>query len=668
MRERVGWSGRAWRPAAWTLLLVLGVGVGVGSRATSRAEEPDGAPGGPRTAAELFEPTRVWTVHLQFTPEQWQAMEPRGGTNNPFDPSGFGMGMFLTPPLMRDADTDQNSTLSAAEFGALADAWFQRWDTDADGTLDAAQVRAGLKQALLPPGGQPGEGGEGPQPGFSLQARKGKRNGLSGMMGIDFEYVHADLEFNGHRLADVGVRYKGNGTFLESRGSLKRSIKLDLNRYVKGQKLAGLTTLNLHNNVTDAGLMNEVIAYNLYRAFGVPAPRTAYARVYVTVPGKHDRKYFGLYSLVENIDRSFLRARDLDADTAIFKPSSPELFTDLGDDWSAYEQTYDPKTDLTGAQERRLIDFCKLVSHAPDAEFAARLAEFVDLDEAARFLAVSVWIGDLDGLLTTGQNFYLLLEPSSNRFLFVPWDKDHTFGSWIAGEPADREQHSILEPWEGRKLLLERVFQVEAFRARYLAALTEFSTAHARPEQIEARVQSLAQAIRPAVQEEGAQKLSRFDAVAAGKLLPGALFGFGKPSSTILPFVKARARSVQAQLAGQTDDAFVMGKGRPGKPADRPEFKPEEMIEPALFKALDQDKSGTLSRGEFTAGFAAWFALWDTDKDGLVTEDQARKGLNRALPFSPFGPPRKPGGKEPATPAASAPGPESTAAQAPGPG
>ena len=92
------------------------------------------------------------------------------------------------------------------------------------------------------------------------------------------------------------------------------------------------------------------------------------------------------------------------------------------------------------------------------------------------------------------------------------------------------------------------------------------------------------------------------------------------------------------------------------------------MIEPALFKALDQDKSGTLSRGEFTAGFAAWFALWDTDKDGLVTEDQARKGLNRALPFSPFGPPRKPGGKEPATPAASAPGPESTAAQAPGPG
>ena len=97
------------------------------------------------------------------------------------------------------------------------------------------------------------------------------------------------------------MRYKGNGTFLSSRESLKRSLKLDLNQFVKGQKLAGMSQLNLHNSVRDPSGMNEAIAYRLFRDGGVPAPRTAYAKVYVTVPGKHDRHYFGLYNLVEDV-------------------------------------------------------------------------------------------------------------------------------------------------------------------------------------------------------------------------------------------------------------------------------------------------------------------------------------------------------------------------------
>ena len=68
---------------------------------------------------------------------------------------------------------------------------------------------------------------------LGLQGPEGKRNGLASAMGIEFVYVHADLEFEGQLLKDVAVRYKGNGTFMESRNSLKRSLKrslkLDLN-------------------------------------------------------------------------------------------------------------------------------------------------------------------------------------------------------------------------------------------------------------------------------------------------------------------------------------------------------------------------------------------------------------------------------------------------------
>ena len=41
---------------------------------------------------ELFDGTRVWTVHLTFTAEQWDAMEPQGGAGPFGPPGGFGGG------------------------------------------------------------------------------------------------------------------------------------------------------------------------------------------------------------------------------------------------------------------------------------------------------------------------------------------------------------------------------------------------------------------------------------------------------------------------------------------------------------------------------------------------------------------------------------------------
>ena len=80
-------------------------------------------------------------------------------------------------------------------------------------------------------------------------------------------------------------------TARQPRGSDKISLKVDLNKYVKGQRLAGLTTINFQNNITDVGWMNEVLAYRLYRDAGALAPRTTYAQVYVTVEGQGEKRY-----------------------------------------------------------------------------------------------------------------------------------------------------------------------------------------------------------------------------------------------------------------------------------------------------------------------------------------------------------------------------------------
>lgn len=643
---------------------------------------------GPARPAELYTGTNVWTVHLKFSPDQWEAMEPKGGGGffggpggprgpggaggfgGPGGAGGFGPAMFVAPAFLKQGDQNQDGKLSGEEFQALGEKWFSEWDKQKSGGLNADQLRAGLNAALGQPDfAPPGRGGPaGRAPGMNLQGAEGKRNGLASAMGIEFEYVHADLEFDGQLLQDAAVRYKGNGTYMQSRGSLKRSLKVDLNKYVKGRKLAGVSKLNLHNNVTDASWMNEVLSHRLFRDAGAPASRTAYARVYVTVPGRFDKKYVGLYSLVEDVDGNFAQENFDTKKGAIFKPVTANPFTDLGDDWKNYRQTYDPKTDLTSEQQQRVIDFCKLVSKADDAAFAGKLGDFLDLDEFARFMAVTVWLSTMDSILGPGQNYYVYLHPKTRRFQFMPWDLDHSFGQFgMRGSQEQREHLSIHKPWQGENRFLERVFKVEAFRKLYLARLDEFNHTIFQPERFHRQVDEIAAAIRPAVQEESDEKLARFDKVVAGDPVEPAAFGGGfrgprpdeesprsggpggffQPAKPIKGFVKVRAQSVVEQLAGKSQGEVVGDFGFGGRggrgPGGPGGFGPGRFLGNAFLTALDGDKDGTITHDEFTRGFAKWFAAWNTDKSGVLTDEQLRAGINRDL--SPFrgGPPGGPG-------------------------
>ena len=262
----------------------------------------------------------------------------------------------------------------------------------------------------------------------------------------------------------MAVRFKGNGSFLRATrgGSGKFSLKVDLNKYVKGQKLAGLTTLNFQNNITDAGWMNEVLAYRLYRDAGALAPRTTYAQVYLTVEGQRDKRYLGLYSIAENVDDNFAEDRFGTRKGAIFKPSTEELFTDWGPDWTAYNQSYDPKTDLTEAQKQRVIALGRLVSSGSDQEFAAKIGDYVDLDSFARYFAVLVWLANHDSLLQNGQNFYTYLHPDTDRMHFIAWDQDFAFGN-----SRNNGTWSIYSAVDGNRFL-SRLYGVDAFRSKYL--------------------------------------------------------------------------------------------------------------------------------------------------------------------------------------------------------
>jgi spore coat protein CotH len=330
-----------------------------------------------------------------------------------------------------------------------------------------------------------------------------------------------------------------------------------------------MSQLNLHNSVRDPSFMNETVAYRLFRDGDVPASRTAYARVFVTVPGKYDRKYFGLYDLVEDVSKAFLKERFDTSKGALLKPVTPSLFSDLGDDWKNYNQTYDPKVDLSDEDQQRVIAFAKIVSKADDAEFAAKLPEYVDLDNFARYMAITAWLCDLDGILGVGQNYYLWLQPRTQKFLFIPWDQDQTFGQFPRGSTQEqRENLSIHRPWSGENRFLERVFKTDAFKKAYLARLQEFNGSIFKPDRLSRQVDELATVLRAPVQEESPERLAELNRAAAGERVTTYIGPTGFGGQLVKPiksFAEARAQSVSDQLAGKSQGQTLnSGFGPPG--------------------------------------------------------------------------------------------------------
>jgi spore coat protein CotH len=307
--------------------------------------------------------------------------------------------------------------------------------------------------------------------------------------------------------------------------------------------------------------MSDALGYEFFRDAGVPAPRTAYAWLTVSAKGKWDRKPLGLYAMVEPVDAEFAAEHFDSKKTPVFKPVTYQLFEHMGDEWTAYAEIYDLKTKATAKQEQRVIDFARLVSSATDTEFAERVGSFLDLDEFARFLAGEVLLSSYDGILSDGQNFYVYLDPRSNKFGFIPWDLDLAWGNFfLLGTKTERERASIWHPWVGENRFLERVMAVEEFRKIYRAHLEDFSTRLFVSSRLDQRIDELAAVVRGPVAAESDFRLDKFDQAVGNKPLApsrGNSQGADRPAHQLKRFIEKRAISVRQQLDGKSNGMIL---------------------------------------------------------------------------------------------------------------
>ena len=562
------------------------------------------------TQDQLFDIQKINDVHLQFNDSAWQKMKPYGGT---FETGGFGKGwvdlsLMLSSPFLDRGDTNYDNNLTREEFTTLAETWFKEWNTKGDTALNFSMLGNGLNSE-----------------GWDLRAEEGERNGVVGAFGGKIPIAHADLKFENRDFPSVQIRYKGNGTLYEAKG-LKRSLKLDLDANFPSRDLADVTKLTFHNMVTDGSYMNDALVYRLFRDAKVPASRTSYARIYASVPDSMDNQYLGLYGLVENVDNNFAKYWYGTKKGTLFKPVTPHLFKYKGDDWTRYIQAYDPKTTVSPVEENRIIETCKFVSFASDEEFTLRLSEYFDVDNLARYLAINVWVCDIDGIFGPGQNFYMYLHPKTMRISFIPWDHDHSFGQMGRGTQEQRENLSIEKPWMWPNRFLERVYKDEPFKKLYYQYLKEFNETLLKPERLMAQMKELMPIIQPAIKEESASQLRRFEIVTGitPDLKDTTKFREGPfPPKFPREFIPARNKAVADQLSGKSkgmtlDNNFFSG-----------------WYGSALLGKMDANKDSLVSRKEFIKTFEKWYTDYANPDLNMLTYEDLRNALNIEMGMGP---------------------------------
>jgi spore coat protein CotH len=222
--------------------------------------------------------------------------------------------------------------------------------------------------------------------------------------GGQYPWAHADFIADGRTFKNAGVRYKGNFTYAASAASLKRPLQIDLDHYGDSARFHGQRKLSLAAGVTDPARTREALAFAVFRAAGVPAPRTAFATLTLTVPGKYDREHVGLYTVIEHVGGRFLKAHFKKSDGLLLKPEGVRGIEYLGPDWAPYEARYRPKSDATRRQKQRFIAFARLVNEADDEQFRREIGGYLDVDAFLRFLAVNALIANLDSFLAFGNN------------------------------------------------------------------------------------------------------------------------------------------------------------------------------------------------------------------------------------------------------------------------
>ena len=260
-----------------------------------------------------------------------------------------------------------------------------------------------------------------------LEEQADKPYQCEGVLQLGDENAPTEGSFGyGQLTANCVVRLQGANASRRQQKSYRISIKTGMG------SVDGMKSLVLSKSFSDPLRITNMLCYRLME--NIPAllsTRTQLVHLYVKDASDADALYqdYGLYTMVEPINKTYFKNRNLDGDGGIYKANCFDFArhadvimaaTSPQYQLSAFEALLEVKGDH---DHSHLLEMLEAVNN-PDIPIRQVVNTYFEPDNLYTWLAFNLLTGNKDA---STENYYLYNPTGSDRFYFISWDNDGAF-------------------------------------------------------------------------------------------------------------------------------------------------------------------------------------------------------------------------------------------------
>ncbi len=331
-------------------------------------------------------------------------------------------------------------------------------------------------------------------------------------MGVDRYNVEGLLQIgdeNGLIMGELGYGMASPNCTIQIRGqSSSRNPQKNYKIKIKENKGSwrGQTTIALNKHMSDGLRFKNKMAYDMLSEIDeLMGLRTTFVHLYVkdtTAGGSGQFEDYGLYTQVEQLNKTALKAHGLDKNGHLYKINVCEFYR--------YEDAIrlkdDPTFDLKAFEEILEIkgddDHSKLIKMLDDVNdysipIDTILDKHFDIENLSYWMAFQILIGNVD---TQSRNFYIYSPLNSNKWYIYSWDHDGSFNRqqfiFTGRQDYQNWERGISNYWGN--VLFQRCLKSEKYRKALDSAIEDLRQLFT-PEFINGKIQMYSSVVKPYV-------------------------------------------------------------------------------------------------------------------------------------------------------------------------
>jgi spore coat protein H len=216
-------------------------------------------------------------------------------------------------------------------------------------------------------------------------------------------------------------------------------------------------------------LMREKVASDLFRDFGIVSARSSFVEVYID--HGEGEQYYGLYTLVEEMDNTVIEDQMGDDSGNLYKPEGlAATFADgTFDTDQMYLKNNEEIADYLDVSNLYNILNSDLRINDPEL-WRSDLEDVMDIDLFLKWLAANTTMQNWDTYGKMTHNYYLYNSHISGKLIWIPWDNNEALQDGKMGGALSLSLSEVNQNWPLIRYLMDQ----ETYQASYKSYLEKF--------------------------------------------------------------------------------------------------------------------------------------------------------------------------------------------------